>query len=211
MEAIVYDNKRKEVGKISLPDNIFGIVINHDLLKQVLTARDANIRQITAHVKDRSEVSGGGKKPWRQKGTGRARHSSIRSPLWKGGGVTFGPSTDRNYTKQVNAKMRRKALFMALSSKVKDNEYMILDTLNIDVPKTKDMSNLVSTLLADKGDQTVLIVTSVKNRNVEKSAKNIPTVHVLPANSLHAYDILKSRNVIFIEDSIKIIEKTYKA
>ena len=126
MKINLYNQKGEKVGKTDLPDEIFNVEINSDLLHQVIVSQMANKRQSSAHTKDRGDVSGGGKKPWRQKGTGRARHGSRRSPIWVGGGVTFGPKSEKNYKKTIPQKMKRKALFMALSSKVNDDELILL-------------------------------------------------------------------------------------
>ena len=138
-----YNQKGEVVGKTQLNEQIFGLKMNHDLVQQAVVAQMANKRQVLANTKDKGEVRGGGRKPWRQKGTGRARHGSIRSPLWKGGGVTFGPTSARNFTKKINQKMKTKALFIALSSKVNDNEMVLLDDLNVEPVKTKTASQIL--------------------------------------------------------------------
>ncbi len=143
MKVKVYNQEGKEVGSAELPKEIFEVPMNADLVHQVAQAQFANMRIVHAHTKDRSEVRGGGKKPWRQKGTGRARHGSIRSPIWIGGGVTFGPTNKRNFKKKVNKKMKRKALFIALSSKAKDDEIILLDELKLKEPKTKEMAGML--------------------------------------------------------------------
>ena len=143
LKVLTYTQNGKESGKAELPSEIFDVKMNSDLVHQVVIAQMSNQRQVIAHTKDKSEVRGGGKKPWKQKGTGRARHGSIRSPIWKGGGVTFGPTKDRNFKKKINKKMRRKALFMVLSSKVKDKEMIILDELKIEKPKTKEIMKII--------------------------------------------------------------------
>jgi len=144
MKVSVYDQQGKEIGTTLLPKEIFDVKLNPDLVHQVATSQMANRRQVIAHTKDRGEVRGGGKKPWRQKGTGRARHGSIRSPLWKGGGVTFGPTKERNFKKIIPKKMKRKALFMVLSAKAKENLLIILDTLKLPLPKTKVISQILA-------------------------------------------------------------------
>ena len=136
MKTDLYNQAGEIINQVELPDQVFGLKINSDLLYQAVMAQLGNSRQVLAHTKGRSEVRGGGKKPWRQKGTGRARHGSIRSPIWKGGGVTFGPTKERNFSKTINKKMKRKALFMALSSKVTDQQLMVFDHLSIEKPKT---------------------------------------------------------------------------
>jgi len=137
-----YNQKGEEIGKTELPKEIFEVGLNSDLVYQVVLSQTANRRQVLAKTKDRSEVRGGGRKPWRQKGTGRARHGSIRSPIWKGGGVTFGPTTEKVFKKIIPKKMRRKALFMVLSAKAKENLILVLDKLEIEKPKTKSMIDI---------------------------------------------------------------------
>ncbi len=146
MKISTYTQNGKESGKAELPSEIFDVKMNSDLVHQVVLAQMSNQRQVIAHTKDKSEVRGGGRKPWKQKGTGRARHGSIRSPIWKGGGVTFGPTKDRNFKKKINKKMRRKALFMVLSSKVQDKEMIVLDKLKIEKPKTKEIAMVIENL-----------------------------------------------------------------
>ena len=150
MKIDVYNQEGKVVGNATLPKDIFDVKENSDLVHQVAVSQMANRRQVSAHTKDRSKVRGGGKKPWRQKGTGRARVGSIRSPLWRGGGTVFGPSKERVFKKKINIKMRRKALFMALSSKAKDNLLVVIDSLILDKPKTKLMSGVLKSLPSAK-------------------------------------------------------------
>src|SRR3989338_7322401 len=137
MKVNVYNQKGEKAGTAELPDGVFGLKWNADLVLQVVTGQAANLRRGTAHAKGRAEVRGGGRKPWRQKGPGRARHGSIRSPIWKGGGVTHGPLTEKNYSQKINRKMARRALYTVLSAKVRDNEVIILDTIAFSEPKTK--------------------------------------------------------------------------
>src|SRR5882724_8931234 len=137
MESIIYNVQGKETGKITLPESIFGLPWNADLVHQVVVAMQANARQNVAHTKDRGEVRGGGKKPWQQKGTGRARHGSSRSPIWKGGGVTHGPRNDKIYARKINRAARQKALLVVLSRKYRDGELTFVDSLSFDTPKAK--------------------------------------------------------------------------
>src|SRR3989338_11110629 len=140
MEYPLYNQKAENIGKVDLPDKIFNLAMNNDLVHQVVTSQASNKRQVIAHAKGRGEVRGGGKKPWKQKGTGRARHASIRSPIWRSGGVTGGPTKERNFKKDINKKMMQKALKVALSSKARDGQLFILDALTIEKPKTKEMA-----------------------------------------------------------------------
>src|SRR3989344_1527703 len=137
MKVNLYNQNAEQAGSIELPDSVFGLKWNPDLVHQVVKGQEANMRPKVAHAKDRAQVRGGGKKPWRQKGTGRARHGSIRSPIWKGGGVTHGPLTEKNYNKKINRKMAKKALFTVLSQKARENEILVLEKLNFSEPKTK--------------------------------------------------------------------------
>ena len=212
MKTPVYNQKGEEVSNIDLPSSIFNVKLNPDLVHQVVVAQMANSRKVIAHTKDRSEKSGGGRKPWRQKGTGRARHGSTRSPIWRGGGVTFGPIKDRNFSKDINKKMKRKALFMGLSSKVNDKELVLLDKLEIPENKTKLMveifNNLKNKLNKDL-DKSTLIVLSETNFNINRSINNIPKIKTIRADSLNILDILNYRYLIILEDAIKVIKETY--
>ena len=207
MKAIVYNQKGEKVGDISLPKEIFDVKLNSDLLHQVVVSQMANKRQITAHTKDRSEVRGGGKKPWRQKGTGRARHGSIRSPLWKGGGVTFGPRKDRVFEQDIPKKMRRKALFMVFSEKAKDNLLVILDKMQMDKPKTKEFAKILRKLPCK--ENSCLIALSEYNKKVFLSARNIKKTNIAEARNLNVIDLMSSKYLLMEKDTIKTLEKTF--
>jgi large subunit ribosomal protein L4 len=200
----VYNQEGKEVEELELPDEVFGLKLNKNLLHQAVVAQMANSRQVIAHTKDRSEVSGGGKKPWRQKGTGRARHGSIRSPIWKGGGVTFGPTKEKNFSKKINKKMKRKALLMALSGKVKDNELILLDDLKISTPKTKELSRVIESLSKIKKDfkRGALIALENKEENIIKAVKNIPKFSTIGIRNLNIVDILKYKYLLMTKDGV---------
>ncbi len=206
MQLEIYNDKKEAIGKVILPEKVFGLDINFDLVKQTTDAQIANGRFILAHTKDRSEVKGGGKKPWRQKGTGRARHGSIRSPIWTGGGVTFGPTKERNFSKKINKKMKTKALLMALSGKAKDKEIIILD--KFEGTKTKELNKVLNTLLGESR-RSVLMITSESNAAAGKAARNIQKTEVIDAKSLNVVDVLKYKNLILIKDAIKTIESHY--
>lgn len=203
----LYNQQGEVINQIELPEEIFGLKIKSDLMHQAVLAQMGNARQVLAHTKDRSEVRGGGKKPWRQKGTGRARHGSIRSPIWKGGGVTFGPTKERNFTKSINKKMKRKALFMALSSKVQDRQLKVFDELILDKPKTKLINQILRTLI--KNGNLVLIVPET-DKNIEQSARNLPYAKVLSAKSLNILDILNNKYLILTQSAIPVIKEHYK-
>jgi len=204
----VYNKEGEEVGNVKLPKEIFGLEVNNDLLYQVINIQFANRRTHFAKTKDRSEVKGGGKKPWRQKGTGRARHGSIRSPLWVGGGVTFGPNTDKVFERKINKKAKRKALFMVLSSKVKDKEMIVLDDLKTEA-KTRSMADLLKKTVKNEKKHTILIITAKKDENTFNAAKNITYTKTLAADSLNVLDLLAFKYLLLDKEAIKVIEKTY--
>ncbi len=186
-------------------DKIFQVKPNQDLIYQVVNSQLSLRRQKTAHTKDRKEVSGGGRKPWRQKGTGRARHGSSRSPLWKGGGVTFGPRNERNFKKHIPLQIKRKALLMVLSAK--KNEDLIIFTDKIIAEKTKEMVNLLKKLSLDS--QSVLIILGNDNIKVVRASRNIPKVNVTRAKDLNALDLLQYKYLLMEKEAPEIIEKTF--
>ncbi len=207
MKASVYNQKGEEIKQINLSKDIFGLDVNFDLVHQVVVSYSSNKRQKIAHTKTRNEVRGGGRKPWRQKGTGRARHGSIRSPLFKGGGVTFGPRNDKNYKKIIPDKMRKKALFMALSGKFKDNEIIFLDDINLSEPKTKSAKKIIDNLPIES--KSALILLPKKNDNLIVGIKNIPKIEAIPAKDINAFDLLSFKFLIILEQSVKVIEDTF--
>lgn len=200
----LFNIEGKQVGDINLSENVFGVAVNVYAMHQVVVAQLANKRQGTQSAKTRSEVSGGGIKPWRQKGTGRARQGSTRSPQWIHGGIVFAPKP-RDYSVSVPKTMRRLALKSALSSKVAENEIIVLEDLHIDAPKTKDIVKILNAFEAKK----TLIVTAEKDENVFKSARNIEGVQVTPVNNLNVYDILKYEKFIVTKEAVSKIEEVY--
>ena len=200
----LYDITGKVIGDIELSENVFGQPVNEPVLHQVVVAHLANCRQGTQSAKTRSEVSGGGKKPYRQKGTGRARQGSTRAPQWTHGGVVFAPKP-RDYTQKVNAKVKRIALKSALSSKVADSELIVFDALNIEAPKTKEMVKVLKAVDVDKA----LIVLADKDETVERAAANIPGVKTTLVGTLNTYEVLKYKNLILTKDSVAKIEEVY--
>ncbi|MFH1759369.1 MAG: 50S ribosomal protein L4 [Patescibacteria group bacterium] len=202
MKVSVYNIKNEAAGKVELDDKIFGAKWNPDLVHQVVLVKTANKRQILAHAKTRSEVRGGGKKPWRQKGTGRARHGSTRSPIWAGGGVTFGPTKDRNYEKKINKKMVKIALYSVLSKKVSDGELKIIDDLKLKEAKTKTLHAILTTLKM----LNVLAIPTVDNKAIYRACANIPKTKCLAANSLNVIDLLKYKNILIEKEAIKDIK-----
>lgn len=212
MKISIYNQKGVEIEKTDLPAKIFEVEMNKDLVHQAVVAQMSNTRKVIAHTKDRSERRGGGRKPWRQKGTGRARHGSIRSPIWRGGGVTFGPTKEKVYTKKINKKMKTKALFMVLSSKVKDKQLILLDKIELTEAKTKQMIEVIKNLknkVKKDLDKSILIVLPSSNQDIVRASKNIPKVKIIRADSLNVLDVLTYKHLLVLQGSIKVIEKTY--
>lgn len=205
----VYNLAGKEVEEMKLDPKIFDVAINSALVHQAVEVQQANARLKLAHTKTKGEVRGGGKKPWRQKGTGRARHGSIRSPLWKGGGIIFGPRKEREFTKAINKKMKRKALFMVLTDKVKDNNLVVLEKLSLPEIKTKELVNIIKKLPI-KGVNSILMALTDKDEIIIKSARNLPKVKTILADSLNVIDILQYNYLLIDKAGIKKIVETYK-
>lgn len=204
METKVYSQEGKESGKLSLPEAVFGIAWNKDLMHEVIVGMQSNARSGTAHTKDRSEVRGGGKKPWKQKGTGRARHGSNRSPLWAGGGVAHGPRNEKEYTKKINKNVKIKALAIALSKKYADGEIVFVDALSFAEPKTKDAKAIVKVLaqgahvptLATKRKNAALIVLSKRDEAIEKSFRNFSNMDIVQAKDVNPVELLTYKFVL---------------
>lgn len=197
MKLSVYDKANKQVGDVEVSDAIFGKPWNPDLIHQIVVAMAANRRRPTAHTKQRDEVSGGGKKPWRQKGTGKARHGSIRSPLWKGGGATFGPRNDRDYTQKINKKMVRAGLHVALSKKIADGEFRVIDTLAIQEPRTRELAWVA------KG---TLLIPATGNKDIFRASANIQKVKALDPQLLNVEDVLKFKNILIDRAAVVTIK-----
>lgn len=207
MNYPLYNQQAENIGKVELPDNVFGLPMNGDLLHQVVVSQMSNKRQNIAHTKERGDVRGGGKKPWKQKGTGRARHGSIRSPIWKGGGTTFGPRNERNFKKKINKKMARKALLVALSSKARDKELIILDGLNFDNWKTKEMAgviNKISNLFPSKQGSLLLVIDKKMGDTVVRVTRNLPKVDVMEAKDLNALDVIGRKNLLILKEAVEV-------
>ena len=200
----VYNMEGKEVGTMELNDAVFGVEVNEHLVHLAVVRQLANNRQGTQKAKTRSEVSGGGRKPWRQKGTGHARQGSTRAPQWTGGGVVFAP-TPRDYSFKMNKKEKRLALKSALTSRVQENKFIVLDELKLDVIKTKDMKKVLDNLKVNKA----LVVLGEGSENVVLSARNIPNVETAPVSSINVYDILKYNTVITTKAAVASIEEVY--
>lgn len=215
MNVKVYNQLGKEVGEMELP-KVFELPWNADLIYQVTTSQMANRRPTVAHSKHRGDVSGGGRKPWRQKGTGRARHGSIRSPLWKGGGVTHGPLKDRNFKKVINSKMVAKALAVALSAKAKDNQILVVDKLAFDHLKTKEASAFFRNLarieffndIAAKKNR-VLVALEKNDEGAKRSLRNLPYVSLDEARNLNALDVLAKKYILMSKSSVGQLAKRF--
>jgi large subunit ribosomal protein L4 len=216
MNAKVYSKEGKATGDITLPEVVFGVAWNPDLVHEVVVGMQANARAGTAHTKDRSEVRGGGKKPWRQKGTGRARHGSRRSPIWTGGGVTFGPRTEKDFSVKINKKVRQKALASVLSKKLANNEVLFVDSLAMTEPKTKDAKTVIEALakgadqaeLSTKKKNAMIVVLADRNLATEKSFRNFGNIEVMQAKDINPVDLLTYKYVVVADaPSSEIIEK----
>lgn len=204
-KVAVYNISGAQVGEIELADSVFGIEPNKSVLHEAVVMQLASLRQGTHKVKGRSEVRGGGRKPWKQKGTGRARQGSIRAPQWVGGGTVFGP-TPRSYAYKLPKKVRRLAIKSALSSKVLDNQIIVLDELNMNAPKTKEFQAILNNL---KVDRKALVVVPEYNDNVALSARNIPTVKLLTADGVNVYDVLNHQKLIITKDAVSKVQEVF--
>ena len=200
----VFNMEGKEVGTLELNDAVFGVEVNEHLVHMAVVNQLANNRQGTQKAKTRSEVSGGGRKPWRQKGTGHARQGSTRAPQWTGGGVVFAP-VPRDYSFKINKKEKRAALKSALTSRVQANKLIVLDELTMEAPKTKAMQTVLNNLNVKKA----LVVTKENNANVMLSMRNIPDVKASLVNTINVYDILKYNTVVLTKDAVAAIEEVY--
>lgn len=213
----IYNQNAEIVGDKKLANKVFGVKANHDLVHQAMVAQMSNERQVLAHTKDRSEVSGGGKKPWKQKGTGRARAGSSRSPIWIGGGVTFGPRSDRNFKKDINKKMKQKALFMVLSDKIENKKVVVLDKIEMSEFKTKAFSAVLKNfegkvLIAKEGEskkRSLLLINDAKDEKVKYSGRNLAGVKVINLSNVNILDLLKYRDLIITAAAIEKMEKQY--
>ena len=200
----VYNIEGKEVGKIDLSDAVFGVEVNEHLVHMAVVSQLANNRQGTQKAKTRSEVSGGGRKPWRQKGTGHARQGSTRAPQWTGGGVVFAP-VPRDYSFKMNKREKRAALKSALTSRVEENKFIVIDEINFEEAKTKNFANILKNLDVSKA----LVVLEDDNKNAELSARNIADVQTATPSTINVYDVMKHNTVIVTKDAVASIEEVY--
>ncbi len=217
MNAKVYSRDGKETGDVTLPEVVFGVNWNPGLVHEVVIGMQANARAATANTKDRGEVRGGGKKPWKQKGTGRARHGSNRSPIWAGGGVAHGPTSEKDFSVKINKKVRAKALATVLSKKLADNEIIFVDSLSMEEPKTKDAKGILAALakgsgqasLATKRKNAALVVLADRSLAIEKSFRNFGNIEVMQAKDINPVELLTYKYVVVADakSSIELLEK----
>lgn len=213
MNVNTYNQQGEKTGTIELTDSLFGLQWNPALVWQVAESERSNRRKGTAHAKDRSEVRGGGKKPWRQKGTGRARHGSIRSPIWIGGGVTHGPRKEKVYTKKINKKMKQKATATLLSQKMRDNDILFLDSFSVGSAKTKEAARVLKNLASVKGFEGLekkthtLVLLPSHDTMTMRALRNIEGMRVMEARNMSILDMLGSRYILLPKESIDIVEK----
>ncbi len=208
----VYSQSAEALKDLELSSKIFAVKPNNELLHQAVTAQMANCRQVLAHTKGRAEVSGGGKKPWKQKGTGRARSGSSRSPIWIGGGVTFGPTKDRNFKVKINQKMKQKAIFMALSDKLESSSLLVLDSLEFAEYKTKKFNEMLlglekKVLNSDRRD--ILVINDSKEEKAKYSGRNLKGVKIINLENINVVDLLNYKNLLLTEKAIEAFTKRY--
>ncbi|MFA5029673.1 MAG: 50S ribosomal protein L4 [Patescibacteria group bacterium] len=210
----VYNSSGEKIKELELSSRIFGVKVKPEVVHQVVVAQLANARQVLAHTKTRGEVKGGGKKPWRQKGTGRARHGSIRSPLWKGGGITFGPRKDRNFSQKINKKQKQLALAMCLSDKIGSGSFLVFDKLAVESGKTKDLANQLKQLKNKiselKDSKKFLLILNNNDQKSIKAALNLKNVNTILADSLNCVDVLKYDTLLLSEEAVSRIDKHYR-
>ena len=206
MKIDLYQQSGAKKGSLDVSDAMFKVVVNDELIRLSVIRQLANRRQASAHVKTRAEVRGGGKKPWRQKGTGRARFGSSRNPIWRGGGIAFGPRNVLNFSIEMPKKARRSALFSCLSQKAADSKVFALDSYKVDNPKTKDFAAMVKKLPSGRN---LLIVLEKKDEVIEKSASNLPNVKTILVDYLNPHDLLSHDNIMFMEPSLKKAEEIF--
>ena len=207
MKAKITNNNSKSKKEVEIPDNIFGVKMNKELLYQVVTSMQKSRQKPTAHAKTRKEVKGGGSKPWPQKGTGRARHGSIRSPLWKGGGVTFGPSKEQNFKKKTNKKMRKKALHIVLSQKLKDNEIKFIKDIKLKKPKTKLLKDKLQQFIPE--EEKTLLLLPADSQDVVRACNNLSYFDTMPARNINPLDLLQYKYILIPQKGLEVIKETF--
>ena len=212
MKATIFSQEGKSAGDVTLPESVFGVAWNRDLVHEVVTGMQANAREGNAHTKDRSEKRGGGAKPWRQKGTGRARHGSRRSPIWVGGGVTFGPRSEKDYSVKINKKARAKAFASTLSKKLADNEVIFVDSMSMEEPKTAAAKTMIAAIakgsdhadLETKRNNAAIVVLSERNLATEKSFRNFGNIEVTQAKDVNPVELLTYKYVVVVDPKTAI-------
>jgi large subunit ribosomal protein L4 len=206
MKISVYNTAGQEVEKMELSEAVFGVKKNDDLIHQAMVAIESNQRQVLAHTKNRGERAGSGIKPWRQKGTGRARVGSVRNPLWKKGGVAFGPRKDRNFSKKINKKMNTKAIQMVLSAKLKDQEFIVLDKLDLSEKKTKAIAEILKNL---KINGKILMAFFGEEKDLRIASRNIKNIQNILVGQLNVLEMLRNKFLLMTKDSVKYLENKY--
>jgi large subunit ribosomal protein L4 len=209
MKVSLYNQNAEAVGEIELNSKVFEVKPNKHLLAEAVRVYLSNARQGTSNTKTRGEVSGGGKKPWKQKGTGRARAGSTRSPIWRHGGVTFGPRANRNWTLKLNKKSARQALFMSLSDKAADNKLFVIDGIKLENAKTKEFVKVITGFKKqmDLGKKQLFVIPN--DKNLVRASRNVSAVTPIMANSLNLHEVLRADSMIVLKDALATIEKTY--
>jgi len=207
-DALIYNISGEKVSSVKLPTAIFGVEVSPELIHRVVVSRQANLRKSTAHTKTRGEVRGGGKKPWQQKGTGRARAGSIRSPIWRGGGITFGPRNERNYTQKINKKIQRQVLLMALSDKAINNRLVIVDNFNLAAEKTKEFAKLLKLLPIQ--NQKCLFAYQPSEIIIHRVAKNIASVATIPVQNINLRQLLDANYVLMSQATLNELSTKFK-
>lgn len=213
MKIKVYNQTAEFVHDLEVSDKIFGVKSNPELLHQAVVTQMGNERQVLADTKDRSEVRGGGKKPWKQKGTGRARVGSSRSPIWTGGGVTFGPTSDRNFSKKINKKMKQKAILMSLSDKLAEGNLVVLDEIKMAEFKTKKFNEILTAVeskILNNDRRNILIINDSKDEKIKYSARNLKGAEIINLENINIIELLKFKNLLLTEAAVKTLEERYK-
>ncbi|MDR3643133.1 MAG: 50S ribosomal protein L4 [Candidatus Doudnabacteria bacterium] len=210
MKTPVYNQKGENVGDVELNSKIFEVPLSKHLLAEAVRISQSNSRQGTSNTKTRAEVSGGGKKPWKQKGTGRARAGSTRSPIWRHGGITFGPRANQNWELKINKKAKTKALFMSLSDKAQSGAFIVIDRIVLDQPKTKEFVKILAAISGIKNfGKRPLLVMPKKDEKLVRGSRNLKSITSILASSLNVVDVLKADSLVVLKDSLPVIEKTY--
>ncbi|MEK7108096.1 MAG: 50S ribosomal protein L4 [Patescibacteria group bacterium] len=207
MKIDMYNMQGKVVGSVELDDRMFGVSVRPSLVHEAVVAQQANARVVYAHTKDRGEVRGGGKKPWKQKGTGRARHGSRRSPIWIGGGITFGPTALRNFALKINRRARRKALFMALSDKVATQAFVVVDAFSVTEPKTREVVAMLKALPL-KGRRALMVVDAAKT-DIRRATQNVENAQTIAPNSLNVEDVVTFGSIVIGKDELDALTKHF--